>query len=161
MVASMQHYTSSQSPAHLYNGVYRGLLDLSQWLFLTQVRGHKAEATEELVCVSAGWNTGWVCRHTQIQTYLERQQGHSLSMNGNTQLIPSEQYELTGCTMRQDPRALGKQVLLLQFTLICFCTLAVLAGHRLLCKNSFQLAVYHIVYATWKQTPTMILPAII
>ncbi len=120
MVASMKHYTSSQSPAHLYNGGYRRLLDLSQWRFLTQVRGHKAEAAEELVCVSAGWNTGWVCRHTQIQTSLEKQQGHSLSMNGNTQLIPSEQYELTGCTMRQDPRALGKQVLLLQFTLTCF-----------------------------------------
>lgn len=161
MDASMQHHTSSQSPAHLYNWVHRVLLGLSQWLFLTQVRGHKAEAAEELVCVSAGWNTGWVCRHTQIQTYLERQQGHSLSMNGNTQLIPFEQYELTGCTMRQDPRVLGKQVLLLQYTLIWFCTLAVLAGHRRLCKNSFQLAVYHTVYDTWKQRLTMILPAII
>lgn len=47
-----------QSPAHLYNGVCRDLLDLDQRLFLTQVRGHKAEAAEELVCVSAGWNTG-------------------------------------------------------------------------------------------------------
>lgn len=49
-------------------------------------------------------------------------------MNGNTQLIPSEQYELTGCTMRQDPRALGKQVLLLQFTLTCFALSLCLLG---------------------------------
>lgn len=75
--SDLNHYAkplSYQSLVYLYNGINRIWLGLCHSRFLTQVRGHKAEATEELMGVCTGRYAGRVCRHTETQIYLERQQ---------------------------------------------------------------------------------------